>query len=294
MRIYFGRIAPTALRQKWVKGTLRGNPSTPMMMHSFSTLGCPELDLDGVVALAARHGFHAVELRALCGRLDLPTLFAEKFGTPEKWADYLKARRIRVCVLDTSFKLIGATEAERAELLDYVRWADAADVMWLRVLDGGKEGTPEEIAEAVATMNWWRELRLKNFWAVDLLVEPYDALATNPALKEFLSKVPFASLLWDSHRTWRRGGENPLETWKIVRGRTEHIHVKDSVSKPSEKHPYTYVMPGEGEFPMASLRDALASDRFGGVVSLEWNRYWHPYLPELDKALHAAARTKWW
>ncbi len=42
------------------------------------------------------------------------------------------------------------------------------------------------------------------------------------------------------------------------------------------------------------LRDALKADQFTGVLSLEWDRYWHPYLPELDKALHAAARTRWW
>lgn len=265
-----------------------------MMMHSFSTLGCPELDLDGVVALAARHGFHAVELRALCGRLDLPTFFKESFETPEKWAEYLRARRIKVCALGTSFKLIGATEAERAELLEYVRWADAADVNWLRVFDGGTTGTPEAIAEAAATMEWWRAERLKNFWAVDLLVEPHDALATNAALKAFLEKAPQTSLLWDSHRTWKHGGEDPVGTWALVRDRTVHVHVKDSVSKPCEKFPYTYVMPGEGEFPMAALRDALKTDRFAGVLSLEWDRYWHPYLPELDKALHAAARTRWW
>ncbi len=265
-----------------------------MMMHSFSTLGCPELDLDGVVALAARHGFHTVELRALCGRLDLPALFTEQFGTPEKWAEYLKTRRIRVCALDTSFKLIGSTEAERAELLEYVRWADAADVLWLRVLDGGTTGTPEEIDEAVATMEWWREQRFKNFWAVDLLVEPYDALAKQAPLKQFLDRVPHATLLWDCHRMWRQGGEDPVSTWSLVKDRTAHIHVKDSVNQPSEKHPFTYVMPGEGEFPMRPLLDALKQDKFGGVLSLEWNRFWHPYLPELDKALHSAARTRWW
>ncbi len=35
-------------------------------------------------------------------------------------------------------------------------------------------------------------------------------------------------------------------------------------------------------------------DRYNGVISLEWERMWHPYLPELDKALHHAAQMRWW
>lgn len=265
-----------------------------MIIHSFSTLGCPELDLYGVMALAARHGFHTVELRALSGRLDLPALFKEQFGTPEKLAQFLRSRHIRACALDTSFKLIGATDADRAELLEYVHWADGADVMWLRVIDGGETGDAQEMAELVATLEWWREQRLKNFWAVDVMVETRGALVKNETLSAFLEKNPQVALLWDTHNTWRLGQEDPVSTWKVVRNHTVHIHVKDSVNQPTGEHPFTYVIPGDGEFPMRPLLDALNGDRFKGVMSLEWERHWHPYLPELSTALHAAARRRWW
>jgi hypothetical protein len=52
-------------------------------------------------------------------------------------------------------------------------------------------------------------------------------------------------------------------------------------------------LPGEGEFPMASLRAILQAE-FYGTVSLEWEKLWHPYLPPLENALTAASEHRWW
>ena len=73
-----------------------------------------------------------------------------------------------------------------------------------------------------------------------------------------------------------------------------HVHVKDSVSRPSARHPYTYVLPGDGEFPAAPLFAELRAGGFDGPVSLEWERMWHPYLPPLDEALRVAGARGWW
>lgn len=267
-----------------------------MMLHTFSTLGCPELDLDGAIALAARHGLHSLELRTLNRTTDLPAWFAEHYGTPAALAAHLHQRHVKVCVLDTSFKLIGQDDIDRAQLELFVQWADAADVPWLRVLDGGKTGSADEIAEAAETMAWWRAQRIKNNWAVDFVVETHDSLLDAKRLHEFINRVPQVSLLWDAHHTWKKGGEAPLKTWEMIRNHVVHLHVKDSVSTPTPtgSHPYTYVLPGDGEYPMAELRNALKTDRFNGVISLEWERMWHPYLPELDKALYHATQMRWW
>jgi sugar phosphate isomerase/epimerase len=99
--------------------------------------------------------------------------------------------------------------------------------------------------------------------------------------------------LWDSHHTWKRGGEDPVATWAAIAPHVVHVHVKDSVSRPSAKHPYTYVVPGSGEFPAAPLMDCLRRE-FSASVSLEWERQWHPYLSPLDEALTAATRNGWW
>jgi sugar phosphate isomerase/epimerase len=267
-----------------------------MMLHTFSTLGCPELDLDEAFALAARHGLHSLELRTLKGTTDLPAWFQTQYGSPAGLAAHLKHRRYKVCALGTSFKLVGHDDIDRAQLAHFVRWADEADVPWLRVFDGGKTGNAAEVAEATESLQWWREQRLKNNWAVDLMVETHDGFVRSDALSHLITQCPQINLLWDTHHTWKKGGEAPELTWKTIRKHVVHLHVKDSVSTPSPSgsHPYTYVLPGDGEFPMEALRTALKTDNYNGVMSLEWERMWHPYLPELDKALYHVRQTRWW
>ena len=264
------------------------------MIRTFSSLGCAELDLDAVAALAKRHGFSTVELRALGGSTDLPKWLGERFATPAAWRERLDALGLAVRGFGTSFRLIDGKPEERAALLAYVPWAEAAGVPWLRIFDGGKTGDAAEIARAAEVMTWWREERRRHNWKTDLMIETHDALVTTPKRQAFFAAVPGASLLWDCHHTWKKGGEDPVATWRAVRARTVHIHVKDSVSRPTERHPFTYVLPGEGEFPMAPLRAALEADGYAGALSLEWERLWHPYLPTLESALTAAAERRWW
>lgn len=264
------------------------------MVRTFSTLGCAELSWEDIWALAVRHGFSEIELRAVAGTTNAPAWLEENFGKPEAWAADLAARGGRVRGFGTSFRLIDGTEADRAALLAYVSWAEAAGVPWLRIFDGGKTGDAAEIARAAEVLEWWAGERRRHGWKTDLMVETHDALVTTPVLRAFFAAAPRTALLWDSHHTWRKGGEDPVATWRAVAEHTVHIHVKDSVGTPSERHPFTYVPPGEGEFPMAPLLAALRADGFSGALSLEWERLWHPYLVDLDTALRVAAERRWW
>ena len=264
-----------------------------MIPLTFSSLGCAEMDLDEVASLAHRHGFRTVELRALAGTTDLPSWLAGRFASPAAWSDHLKTLPLSVCAFGTSFRLIDGKDEDRAALLAYVPWAEAAGVPWLRIFDGGKTGDATEIARAAEVLAWWRDERRRHGWNVNLMVETHDALIDTPRLQAFFDRVPDAALLWDSHHTWKKGGEDPAATWRAVGARTVHIHVKDSVSRPTAKHPFTYVLPGHGEFPMAPLLAELNSSGYRGLISLEWERLWHPYLPPLETALNAIGERRW-
>lgn len=256
-----------------------------------STMGCPELSLGDAVALAQRHGLDGIELRSLGGTIDLPAHFAAAYGTPEKLAAQKPA--LPVTALCLSLKLTGATPTDRAAFLQAVPWADALGARWLRVFDAAAGSGPAGLAEAAASVQWWREQRAKHGWRADIMVETHDSLLTAAAVERFLEACPGTAIRWDSHHTWKKGGEDPLVTWRAIKAAVVSLDVKDSVSRPSAKHPFTYVLPGEGEFPMAPLRAALAAE-YTGAVSLEWEKLWHPYLPPLDAALAAAASHGWW
>lgn len=232
-------------------------------------------------------------MRALGGTTDLPAYLARNFGTPEALVTALRGSGVRIVAFDTSFKLIGNDAAGREALLAFLPWAEALAVPRLRVFDGGVSGGDVDWSEALDTLDWWRGERDRHGWRTQLMVETHDALTSTPAILAFAQRAPDCGVLWDTHHTWKKGGEDPVATWAAIRHRVVHVHVKDSVSRASARHPFTYVLPGDGEFPMAPIREVLQRE-FPGTVSLEWERQWHPYLPPLDDALRAAAERKWW
>lgn len=264
------------------------------LTRCFSTLGCADLSLADVLALAAKHGISAVELRALEGTLDLAAHFTAAFGTPDRLGEAVASGGVRVVALATSLRLVDGSAAERERLAALLPWANALGVRWLRVFDGGRTLDAGELAAAAATLAWWRDVCRARSGTAELMVETHDTLLTAAAIARFRAAFPEVAILWDAHHTWRKGGEDPVATWHAIRAAVVQVHVKDSVAAPSARHPYTYVLPGDGDFPIGPLRAALAADGFAGAVCLEWERYWHPYLPPLDEALAVAAARGWW
>jgi sugar phosphate isomerase/epimerase len=261
--------------------------------QAFSTLGCPGFTLEETLALAERHGVDAVELRALGGSMELPAYLKKQYGTPAELAGKLRGQRVNILSLSTSLHVIGGQPGEREKFLEFVPWAEALGVRWLRIFDSDKTLGADEFMQAAGTMQWWREQRAAGGWQVDVMVETHGGMTTTGIIRQFLAAVPGAAILWDTHHTWKKGGEDPLATWRAIHASVVHVHVKDSISVPSARHPFTYVLPGEGEFPMAPLMTVLR-DEFTGAVSLEWEKAWHPSLPSLDEALRVAAARGWW
>lgn len=244
--------------------------------------------------LAGRHQLDAVELRAVAGTVELPRYFAEHFGTPAALARAVSALPLRVSALNTSWRLLDGGSAERAAFIEFVPWAEALGARYLRVFDGGNKLETSDVARAVEAVSWWRGQRARHNWKTDIMVETHDTLITAAAIVPFIAAVPHVAILWDAHHTWRKGGEDPLKTWRAVGSHVVHVHIKDSVPIPRARHPFTYVLPGDGDFPAALLLAELRTDGFGGCVSLEWEKMWHPYLPSLDEALTVAAIRQWW
>lgn len=261
---------------------------------SFSSLGCPDLTLAETLDLAERHGLSAVELRSLGGTTDLPAFFARTHGSPAALAEWLRAQRVRIVSLDTSLGLAAPPEEERQAFLNFVPWAEALGVRWLRVFDAGRTPGENWLEDAAAAMAWWRAQRERHGWRTDVMIETHDALLTADAVLHFCERVPGAAILWDAHNTWRKGNADPVAMWRAIHAHVVHMHVKDSVGRPSGAFPYTYVLPGEGEFPMAPLLAAVRAAGYAGPVSLEWERQWHPELPPLEEALRSAAQRQWW
>jgi len=259
-----------------------------MSQLAFSTLGCAELSLDEVGALAKKFGISKVELRALNDRLDLPALFRETYGSPERLAEVVTDLGIEIVVLDTSLRLPDLSDESRGKFLEFIPWAEVLGSK-LRVFDGGKFGptlADSDLEAAVSQVNWWRSLRSENEWQTDITVETHDMCCSTAnilQLQEALDEpVP---LLWDAWHVWFKNHEPIEETWSAIQPFVTHLHFKDGVREPIEKFPYRYEIPGTGIFPLEEFFEMVKRSGYQGAISLEWERKWHPYLPPLEEAL---------
>lgn len=262
---------------------------------AFSSLGCAELDLPEVLDLAIRHRLRAVELRTLGGQIDLPAYFAEHFGNPRTLHDYVISTGVRVVGLDASCRLMADDREGEEELVALAPWAQALGGVPIRVFDGGEQLDDDSIALGVDRLKWWQQQRADHDWESPLMIETHDSLITGAAVQRFLKSAPAdTAILWDAFHTWSKGEEDPVHTWSLIQDDVIHIHVKDGIRGGTEGRAFTHTLPGEGDFPLAALRSRLVEDGYGGPLSLEWGRKWHPYLPPLDEALRVARATGWW
>jgi sugar phosphate isomerase/epimerase len=263
-----------------------------------STLGCHELDLPSICKLAEKHGIHHLEIRSLADCLDLPSYLDITYpDDPNAIKKILNQHRQSIIALNSGFSLIGAGKDARDELLAFARWAEQLQVPYIRVFGGGDMDEPlseSDIATSVANLLWWKEQREKNAWKTDVALETHGGFSSGArcvALQKAFGHQ--LDIIWDTHHTWKLGNESANVTWDQIGSMTKHVHIKDSVSVPSARHPYSYCLLGEGEFPADDVFTVLSDNQFNGVVSLEWERKWHPYLPDLDEALESLKTSGW-
>lgn len=259
------------------------------LLFGFSTLGCPALDIVEIRELAAKHRSRFIEIRTLGGSTDFPAALARFPGGARAARDFLDEAGVRVPLVASSFCLAQSPASARDALVAEAEAGEALGARWLRVFGGGEWGAPltaERAATASSHRAWWSELRAARGWTIDLVFEIHDAFSGTAQILELFERTggPLP-LLWDTHHTWKIAGEAPAATWSALAPHVRHVHLKDSVSTPSPRHAYTYVAPGEGEFPVAATLALLADAGFPGVVSLEWEKQWHPNLAPLDSVL---------
>ncbi|WP_269542910.1 sugar phosphate isomerase/epimerase family protein [Cerasicoccus fimbriatus] len=251
----------------------------------FSSMGCQELSLDQIARLAAKHGLSQVELRAVSEQINLPAVAREEQWLSRSTKELLGNADVAIAGFNSSAKLAQPFEEAQVEIEAFAPLMAHFGATSLRVFDGAMD-LSESWDHIWRWLDRWERLREERDWCFSLAFETHDCLLQGEDIAKLFSQGhQHIGLLWDSHHTWKKAGIDPLKSWREVAPFTTHIHVKDSISKPSARHPFSYVLPGQGEFPLGPLLEQLADDGFGGPVSLEWERLWHPYMPSLDEAL---------
>jgi len=276
---------------------MTGPASASGFSWGVSTIGCPEMSLPQICELLGEFGFRELEIRAVDGRTDLPRWAVDTGWPPLRAAALFANHQIRFRVAGSSFKLVGNDEKSRDEMVRFCQWADSWGAAYIRAFGGGAWGKPltdTDYNQAAHTVAWWYREKKRHGWRTELLLETHDGFSASSPCRNLIARLTEPiGIIWDSHHTWRLGGESPRESWSQLSPWIRHVHIKDSIAKPSARHPYTYVLPGDGEMPLGQVVEVLNEHRFTGAVSLEWERLWHPFLPPLREALTRLAAQPW-
>ena len=266
--------------------------SSPSLSRSFSTLGSPHLAWRDTLQFARKSGLDALEIRCLAGEVVEPVKFAQLLPAPEQARRDLEVAGLALAMLGTSVKLLQRTEYELENLSSFARLADQLGSPWLRIFDGGTIGespSAETLAHTRKFLQDWAKIRSEHGFRCDLAVETHDAMAKLSASRDMLAALPHFNVLWDTHHTWRNGVDL-AEYYQLVRDRTVHFHVKDSIDRPSKRKPFTYVEPGTGEFPWSSLGNLIADRSPAARISFEWEKHWNPELPAIEEVMPSFLR----
>jgi sugar phosphate isomerase/epimerase len=262
---------------------------------SFSTLGCPAWDLDTICQRGQEYGFAGVDFRGCLGDLDITRLPAFSTHAAET------KRRLAQSGLQTSGISSSIRVCEAAQLTQNIeearRTIDTANGLGapnIRVFGGGDLGahSREELAqtgraclEEILALDGASELH----W----LFETHDNWVKASDCRLLLDSIPQPSFgaLWDIGNRPPQGAETPAEIYAAIGPRIGYTHLKDAVYEPG--HPqaveggWRYVLPGDGQIPLAEAVHLLQSKGYTGWLVFEHEKRWHPHLPEPEEAFPA-------
>lgn len=250
---------------------------------AFSTLGCPDWTVEQACQAARRHGYDGITLRLLDGEIVPATL--NRDGRERVRA---ALGDLSLASIDTSCTFTSPDDAVRARMrADAVRYLEmAADLTapLIRVFGGRlAEGDNEAAARdrIVDSLNLLSP-RAETL-GIGIALETHDSLSASRAVADVLARVPSHSVgaLWDVHHPIR-SGESPSETYDLIGARTIATHVKDA-RRVSDG--WQLVLMDEGELPIAEFIRVLRARGWHGWLAVEWEKKWHPEIPEPDVAM---------
>jgi len=256
---------------------------------AFSTLGCPEWNLEQVAAAARNLGYQAIELRALGGSINLlerPELQAG--GAIEQTRAFLQDQNLSICCVDTScsFDAVDArTRQDNVEVaLRHCEIAAALDAPFIRVFPNEipAAATREETRDRIAAS--LREVAIDAPSGVRVGLETHGDFARGHAAAEIIRLVDQwnVGLIWDVANALA-AGDSIEESARAVAPYLMHVHLRDAHPVEGREH-WLPVLAGRGAVSFAEPIDALHGLAYQGYISFEWEKYWHPEIEEPEVA----------
>ncbi|HSB26883.1 MAG TPA: sugar phosphate isomerase/epimerase family protein [Pyrinomonadaceae bacterium] len=259
------------------------------MKLAFSTLGCPNWELEQIIQAARRLGYDGVELRAIGGSLNL--LSRDEFLPKEiaSTRQLFAASGIEICAVDTSCTFHSADQAERDAQVELAIahgvLAEQLGAPLIRVFPdqiqhgSSRVETRDHIAESL------HRIAERMPSSVQVALETHGDFARTEAASEIvrLADHPRVKLTWDVANSLAAGDSINVGA-RNVAPHLAHIHLRDARPVPESEH-WLPVLAGRGNVSFAKTLAVIDEMNYDGYVSFEWEKYWHPEIEEPDVAL---------
>jgi sugar phosphate isomerase/epimerase len=260
---------------------------------AFSTLAFPDATLAEATSLGRSWGYAGVELRLIDGQLiDSSMPAAERVRVKQTIA----AAGLPIVCVGSSILL--TSENAGPELRRFLELANEWESPLVRVYGGPLAEEPQarrtQIEAAAEVLQG--AVPLAERLGVAVAIETHDSFSASSVVAELLAMVEskWVGALWDTHHPYRVG-ESPAEVYKNIGPRVLHVQVKDARRSAAHKGGWQLVPMGEGEVPVREIIGLLAAGGYGGYISVEWEKYWHPEIEEPEIALpqHLQVLEEW-
>ena len=257
--------------------------TTPQNPLAFSTLGCPDWDIDRIVSAARDYGYQSVELRGYLSEMDLP--LATPF-TPQNRAETRRKFEdagVGICCVSSS-GIVAKGNVDHVQ--SHAELARDLNAPAVRVF-GGK--LPDDVPHDEAVAHAAESLRAFGDAAqnagVYIVLETHDSFSTGAQVAELLTVTahPAVFSLWDLHHPYRQN-ESIEGTDRYLSPTLRHVHVKDGL-------PGTYTLLGDGDIPVFPMLDLILDGGYQGPISLEWEKRWKRDIADPEIAFPQYARV---
>lgn len=259
------------------------------MKLAFTTLGCPNWDLDTIVSKAVEYGYDGVDFRGYLGEMDIYKLPEFTTGLEETKSKFKEAS-LEVPCFSSSVKLFTSSEeqleAYLEELRQYTHLCQEFDALYIRVFGGHIGDTSRSDAIDLVVNNLQQMLKVVEEKQVYLLLETHDDWTNCEYIDEIFKRIDSDHLqvLWDVHHPYRMVHESPERTWDVLGERIKYTHWKDSYLTSKTKHGYQLCLTGEGDIPLKGIYKLLQKQGYSGYYTFEWEKVWWPDIEEPEIA----------
>lgn len=263
------------------------------MKLAFTTLGCPDWDLEQIVAAAHELGFDGVEIRGLEGKIPAGEITRFQKENREGTKRLFRENNLELCGFGSSvcFHDPTAWDEMLEEGKQTIDICAAMGIPHLRVF-GDRIPNPSRIKETQTQVI--KGFRLLCEYAadkpVDILFEThrdFNSVETVGPIVQAMRGEPKFGVLWDVAAIDMVYGDDYGTFYSAVKDSVRFVHLKDHKRGKGE---LLLCGMGEGDIPIPAIVKTLSQNGYEGYLSFEWEKKWHPELPDAKEAFPAFMR----